>query len=447
MRQQKAIFIGILFSVFGLAECFPTFAAPTIFSSQHGPLNAEATLVQRKVLLGGPGEINLALTLHADEEEPVPSMAERPASDLVVVIDRSGSMSGSKIEAARLAIAELIQRLGARDRFALVSYANGVSRHTELRSMNRFNRQAATEILYGITTGGGTNLGGGLQSGIHLLRQQIQPGRRGRVLLISDGLANQGITDPYRLGEMAAAATEDRVAVTTIGVGLEFNEHLLSLLADRGAGRYYYLEHPNDFAAIFAREWGYLQATAVSGIQVSVELPSRIRLVSASGYLVALGHGVATFSPGDLLNGQQRTFYLTFEVPTDVARTIPLGRLRIQFQHQGHPRTLFFDEGLEIACSADAEAVRAAIDKERWFDKVIQEDVNQLKESVAADIKAGRREGALKKIRGFKTKVDAENKSVGSAEVGKAVEETAQTLEAEVTGAFAGPPAVSALEA
>jgi Ca-activated chloride channel family protein len=67
----------------------------------------------------------LALTLYAVEAEPVRILADRPASDIVVVLNRSGSMSGRKIQAARQAIAELIQRLGPRDRFALVSYADG----------------------------------------------------------------------------------------------------------------------------------------------------------------------------------------------------------------------------------------------------------------------------------------------------------------------------------
>lgn len=444
MPQQKAIVFSILLSIFGMSGLSSATAAPMPSSGTLGPLHAQAALVQGKVLLGGPGEVSLALTLRAAEAESHRMLPPRSASDLVVVLDRSGSMAGAKIEAARQAIAELIQRLGPQDRFALVSYANGVNRHTGLRSMNRYHRQAATEILYGITPGGGTNLGSGLQNGIALLQQQRQAKRRGRVLLISDGLANEGITDPYRLGEMAAAATEGRMAVTTIGVGLEFNEHLLSLLADRGAGRYYYLEHPNDFAAIFSREWEHMQATAVSGIQVQVELPDGIRLVSASGYPVTLNHGMAVFTPGDLLGGQERTLYLTLQVPTDTARNIPLGRIQVRFEHKGSHFELPLSGGLEVACSGDVEAVQAAVDKDRWADKVVQEDVNHLKESVAADIKAGRREEALKKIRVFKSEREAVNASVGSPVVSQTLDETAQELEAEVTDVFTGPPAAAA---
>jgi Ca-activated chloride channel family protein len=444
MCQQKAIVLGILFSVFSMAGFSWATAAPLPASGSLGPLYVQASLVQGKVLLGGPGEVSLALTLRAAEEGNHRILSARPASDLVVVLDRSGSMSGDKIEAARQAIAELIQRLGLQDRFALVSYANGVTRHTGLRPMSRYHRQAATEVLYGIAPGGGTNLGSGLQSGIDLLQQEIEPKRRGRVLLISDGLANQGITDPYRLGEMAAAATEERMAVTTIGVGLEFNEHLLSLLADRGAGRYYYLEHPNDFAGIFTREWEHMQATAVSGIQVRIELPDGIRVVSASGYPVSLSHGAAVFTPGDLLSGQERNLYLTLQVPTDTARNIRLGHIQARFEHQGRHYELPLSGNLAVACSGDLEAVRAAVDKDRWADKVVQEDVNHLKESVAADIKAGRQEEALKKIRIFKSEQDAVNASVGSPVVSKALDETVQELEAEVTEVFAGPPAAAA---
>ncbi|MDJ0780744.1 MAG: VWA domain-containing protein [Desulfosarcinaceae bacterium] len=443
MRQQHAIIFGVLFSIFGMADCFPALAARISVSDSLGPLSVEAALVQGKVLLGGPGDVSMALTLRAQETPPRHFLPVRPPIDLVVVLDRSGSMSGAKFAAARQAIAELIQRLRPQDRFALVSYANGVSRHTDLKPMNRYHRQAATEILFGITTGGGTNLGGGLQSGIALLRQHRPSGRQGRALLISDGLANQGVTDPHQLGEMAAAASEDRLAVTTIGVGLEFNEQLLSLLADRGAGRYYFLEHANDFAAIFTREWEHIQATAVSGIRVRIELPDGIRLIAASGYPVTRHPGAAEFTPGDLLDGQERTLYLSFRVPTDAVGPIRFGDIQIRFQDDRQPYELTFRHHLEIACSASPDAVRAAVDKDRWAEKVVREDVNHLKESVAADIKSGRREAALKKIRAFKAAGEAANASVGSARVSEALDETAQTLEAEVTEAFAGPPAAS----
>jgi hypothetical protein len=82
------------------------------------------------------------------------------------------------------------------------------------------------------------------------------------------------------------------------------------------------LEHPNDFAGIFACEWGHLQAIAFRGIQIRIELSAGIRLISASGYSINISHGAAIFTPGDLFTGQEPNFYPSRQVPTDMVGTI-----------------------------------------------------------------------------------------------------------------------------
>ena len=106
-----------------------------------------------------------------------------------------------------------------------------------------------------VVAGGGTNLGGGLQQGINVLARTMSNGNQHKMILISDGLANQGITDPSILWDMAGGAYENRFSISTVGVGYDFNEILMTGIADHGAGQYYFLENPNAFAKVFEQTY------------------------------------------------------------------------------------------------------------------------------------------------------------------------------------------------
>ena len=136
-------------------------------------------------------------------------------------------------------------------------------------------------------------------------------------MLISDGLANQGVTDPHALGRMAARGLSKDWVVSTVGVGNDFNEHLMTTLADHGAGNYTYLENPAAFAAVFQREYRHAAAAAASGVAISVPLNNGVQLIDAGGYPIENRDGRATFNPGNLRFGQTRTLYLSFKVPTE----------------------------------------------------------------------------------------------------------------------------------
>ena len=211
-----------------------------------GVVTLSGHLTKDKVLHGGDGSVALSLTMSADEVLAGDENASHV--DLVIVLDRSGSMQGRKIEYAKQAILNLLSNSSKGDRFALVSYSNGVRRHSNLLNATPTNRMLLTSAIHGICAGGGTNLGAGLQEGINVLLSAKKNGNLGKVILVSDGLANQGITNPAALGNMASVAVHKEFAVSTAGVGNDFNEHLMTTIANRGTGNYYYLENPNTIA-------------------------------------------------------------------------------------------------------------------------------------------------------------------------------------------------------
>jgi Ca-activated chloride channel family protein len=409
----------------------------------HYPVSVRADLVQNKVLRGSDGKVVVALTLSADEIERMENQAVQHA-DLVIVLDRSGSMQGRKIDDARKAVIRLIDRLTPEDRLSLVSYANGVHTHFSLMAMDDVQRRKAKTAVKQLFSGGGTNLGGGLMQGIEALRQTPSDGRQRKVILISDGLANHGVTDPNALGRMASGAVEHNFSVSTVGVGYDFNEVLMTTIADHGAGRYYFLENPNAFARIFEKEFESTRNVAASALELRVPMRDGVQLIHAGGYPIEVDGKTAIVHPGDIFSGRHRKLFLTFKVPTDMERDFDLSAFSIHFKNNGLAQSIVSTQPLILACVADKKAVMASIDPDTWADHVVREDYNQLKEEVATAIRNGQKEDALVRIQKYEARNRAVNASVKSTKVSDNLEKDVRQLRENVEDTFAGAPAAVA---
>ncbi|MBW1896050.1 MAG: VWA domain-containing protein [Deltaproteobacteria bacterium] len=404
-----------------------------------GIVTLSGHLAQHKVLSGADGTVTLSLTMSADDVLDLEDGDARPV-DLVIVLDRSGSMRGKKIADAKQAILSLLSRLSAKDRLALVSYSDRVRRHANLLKVTPTNRMLLSSAIAGIWANGGTNLGAGLQEGLNVLQGARRDGHVGKLILISDGLANQGITDPTALSHMASIAVEKEFAVSTAGVGNEFNEQLMTAIANRGAGRYYYLEEPAAFAAVFQREFHNARAVAATGVEVRVPLKQGILLVDAGGYPIDIQNNQAIFHPVDLLSGERRKLFLTLRVPTGEERVFELSGIGVRYCYKGSAYTAPLAESLTIACVKDQQDVFASIDKDEWEEKVLRDDYNRLREEVAADIKDGNEKEALSRIEHYTKKQESINAVVGSSEVATNLDRDVEDLRAKVKDTFQGAP-------
>ncbi|MFQ5483996.1 MAG: VWA domain-containing protein [Desulfobacterales bacterium] len=406
-----------------------------------GPVKISAQLVQSKVLQGSAGIVSLALTLKADDIIDH-SDGKYHNVDMVIVLDRSGSMKGSKIKNARQAVLNLLSNLSSKDRFALITYSDGVSRITDLQKVSDVNRKQLETFIRSVRTGGGTNLGAGLQTGINVLLSAGHNGNSGKVILISDGLANKGITSHQVLGNIAGIAAEKEFAISTVGVGIDFNEQLMTKIADNGAGNYYYLENPEAFAEVVQKEFFYTQTTAVNGISVHLSMPDGISLISAAGYPITVQNNRAVFNPGDLRSNQTRKLFLTLKVPSERVGTFELGKIKVRYLYNGTPFEASLEETFKIACVKDQRKVLSSIDRSAWSQKIIQEDYNRLKQEVAGDIKAGKKDTALRRIKNYYQEKTSINKSVASEEVNKNLDRDLKELKKIVKDTFQGAPSV-----
>lgn len=406
-----------------------------------GVVSIQADMAQEKILKGSDGEVAVAVTLTAAQLPVVEGVPKQPM-DLIVVLDRSGSMQGMKIAAARQAVHQLINRLTPDDRLALVTYSNGVQLVSPLVPVNINGQRKLHAAVNNIYADGGTNLGGGLQQGIQLIVQSPEAGRQRKIILISDGLANQGVTDPNALGQMAAVATDHQFAVSTVGVGLDFNELLMTTIADHGTGSYYFLEDPLVFAQVFEKEFQDARQVAANGLELRVPLKEGVRLVDAGGYPIKIEDGIAIINPGSLVSGQQRKLFLTFQVSTTVERSISLGELQVRYLRDGNPHFLTSSRDLQVACVKDEKEVVASVDKDTWSEQVLVDEYNQLKEEVADAIRKGDSAEAQSRIEAYEKRNISKNEMVGSATVAEHLESEVQELRQSVADTFVGAPSV-----
>jgi len=193
---------------------------------------------------------------------------QRAPINVALVLDRSGSMSGRPLEAAKDAAKRFAGFLGAGDRLTVVTFDSEV--HT-IFGPAPAGDPVALEAIDRIQDGGYTNLSGGWLQGLTHVKSGLVDGVN-RIVLLTDGQANQGVTDGDLLVGMAGGAAQERVSTTCIGFGADFNEDLLQTMAKGGTGNYWYVEKDDQMAGIFAEEIEGLVALAAQNVVVEVEL-------------------------------------------------------------------------------------------------------------------------------------------------------------------------------
>jgi len=274
---------------------------------------------------GGP--VYLQLLVRADDIRT----PERRPLNLTVVLDRSGSMgSQQKIENARAAVRALIDQLRREDFFSLVIYDDEVE--VVCRSRRVGDKERLRRLVEEITPRGWTNLGGGLTEGIHQAQRHAREDYVNRVILLSDGLANRGITDPSWLGELTSRAARGGISLTTMGVGWDFNEHLMVSLAEAGGGNYYFIESPRDLASVFRKEFTIMGDVVASAAVIELRLDIDVRVRDVIGYSFHREGDRCEIPVGDLTAGEERSIIVELELPSGsgtrrlAAGTIVTGR-------------------------------------------------------------------------------------------------------------------------
>jgi Ca-activated chloride channel family protein len=240
------------------------------------------TAWERAAVPASGGEAYLLIRIAANESS---NQTRRAPVDVAFVVDRSGSMSGDKLQLAKEAVDAAIRHLTDDDRAALVVFDNEIDTLHALESATPRVKSAIRLTLNGVDARGGTFLSGGWLSGCNELSRDMPapqllanaPIRIRRSLLLTDGQANVGITNPGELCEHASELRKRGVSTSALGIGEGFDELLLESMAEAGGGNFQYIAGASQLREFFERELGDLLEIAAAGMTISLTLPHGVR--------------------------------------------------------------------------------------------------------------------------------------------------------------------------
>jgi Ca-activated chloride channel family protein len=357
-RRTSAILFLAAGVAAGAALLTPRGAPPEDPPPASSLLSARSTSTH---VLRGMSETHIAVTVRAPE---LAEARERPPVSLSIVIDRSGSMEGKPLADAKAAARHLVERLGPRDRVAIVTYSTGAELIVPLSAAGAAGRAHALQMIDGIDSNGGTNISQGIELGSEALAPARASDGLRRLVLISDGQANEGLVDPERLAELAAATAAGGTAITSVGVGLDFDERTMSAIAIAGRGRYHFVEDTGQIAALFERELGDLAMTVASDAELVVTAAPGVEVLDAFGYHPYRSRGATIVPLADLRSGEVRKIVLRVRVTTAGAGRMDLATMMLAWRPRDQARAVVASTQVAVAITDDTGAVLANRDRE-----------------------------------------------------------------------------------
>lgn len=378
-------------------------AAPALATSDFGAGTMTAALSSQRVLFRGDGEIFASIELTARDA----AAAQRPPMNVAIVVDHSGSMQGEKIARARQAAIGLVERLGPEDRAAVVQFDDSAELLVPMIGADEAGRRRLIAGIRSIQDAGGTNISGGLELGRNEIMKNLEGNRVNRLILLSDGNANIGITDVPSLARIASDASERGVRITTVGLGLDYNEDLMEQVAQNGRGQYYYVKDAPGLDAVFAGELRALQATVAKTAELRLAPAcAGVEIAEVFGYPTRR-EGQAVIVPlADLAGGDKRKIVVRLKVPTSMTGTAKVLDAALEFDPAGGGARQHVQALLGVIVDEDAVEVRASA-MPTVQAQVAQVETAQAERQAAEAYQRGDQTRALRILSDGKAKLEA----------------------------------------
>ncbi len=285
------------------------------------------TALDKPVWLNGSGEpVYLQVDIYSKEV----SRRERIPLNIALVIDRSGSMASErKLDYAKQAAEFVVRNLDREDVLALVTYESQVQ--VILPAQVVRNKRNILSIIKSINTGGSTNLSGGMLEGYSQTAKHWKTGQVNRVLLLSDGLTNQGITRSEKLQAICQDKISKGISISTFGVGADFDEDLMLNLAEHGNGNYYFIGSPDQIPTIFSREMTGLLAVAAQNVRIAVETAPEVKVEKVFGYLQDTRQNRTEVSLGDVFSNDHYIVTFKLSLPANIGDSLQLAKVSLSY--------------------------------------------------------------------------------------------------------------------
>jgi Ca-activated chloride channel family protein len=275
-------------------------------------LNLEARWDHDEVRVGKREQRGLLVDISAPNLET--EEADRQPVNLSLVIDASGSMGRGKLDAAKAAAIGICEALGAGDCVSVVSFSNDMIVHVDGLAMDDGGRARAQEEISYLRTRGSTNLGRGWFEGAACAARVMEHDsfRSGNVLVLSDGKANRGITDPVELARHAADFARQGIITSSVGIGDRYSPVQLDAISEAGMGRTHDAADPEEIIEVVLGDLGEVRRTVATDVQVSAHVRGG-KLRALSRYASESDGFTTTYCLGTIGAGGRRSIALLVE--------------------------------------------------------------------------------------------------------------------------------------
>lgn len=323
------------------------------------------------------GEAYVKVTLAADKV----AAANRPSVNLAIVLDRSGSMSGDKIVKAREAACEAIRRLDVKDIVSVVAYDN--SSEVIVPAQHVAEKEALIARINAIEPRGCTALFDGVSAGATEIRKFKGKCEISRILLLSDGQANVGPSSAEELGRYGALLMKEGIAVSTIGLGVDYNEDLMTRLSQKSDGNSYFVEKSDDLPRVFASELGDVLSVAATKVALKVSFGvgfTPVELIGRDGRILA---GTVSIDLNQLYGGQEKYVIVKCDAaPGSVGSAREIAKAEVAYVDPKDERQKTVTGVGTVTYSADAAAVAASVNKSVVRERALNENAVRTEEAL-----------------------------------------------------------------
>ncbi|RKZ92529.1 MAG: hypothetical protein DRR19_03930 [Candidatus Parabeggiatoa sp. nov. 1] len=237
--------------------------------------------------------------------------------NVALVIDKSGSMQGEKLRSAKDAAIIAVERVRQDDIIAVVTYNH--SADVLLPATRAIDKERLKTAINRLRAGGQTALYDGVEKGAQEVGKFLDRNRVNRIVLVSDGLANVGPSTPAELGAFGASLSKENVVVTTIGLGLGYNEDLMTQLAEKSDGNHAFAENAKDLASFFNYEFGDILSVVAQEVNITIIGVDGTRPIRVLGREAKIEGQQISVKLNQLYSEQEKYVLVEIEVPATKA--------------------------------------------------------------------------------------------------------------------------------
>jgi len=370
----------------------------------------------------------------------------RAPVDLALVIDTSGSMEGAKIEAARQSARTMVERLHDGDVVSIDTFSDQARPLVAPVELTPRTRAHVLSAIAELATGGSTNLFDGLSLGeAHVAQADAHHPVR-RIVLISDGEANVGPSSPQALGELASRSLMLGAQVTSLGVGLDYDERTLDAIAERTSGRLFHVGDPREMKETLEHEIDLLASTVADRASLEVVPAPGVQVTGVDGASMEWASGGAVRIPlGTLFAGQHREALVRVRVnPSDAGTQRALASVRLVFRDPSEDDVERVQEVLARVSTTDDPAVAAAHPNARTHAMMATLDAAQTELQAAQALGSGNYAQAQSQLAATERSLRTQAAHTTDVVAKKRLEVAAQSVAAAHHRAAAAPSAAPA---